>query len=339
MKVTTSRLIEALDNHKDTLAAKSDAVDFLVAKFGIKRRRAANVVTEWWGPAHQTPAPTPTPTPTPEPTPTPTPTPSQPSFLSGLSKQWSDDCSQADPVAAGRWCMATMQRQDGNQVSTEGGMSAIASGRFAQHGSGGPQNKPYYSFHSPQGDNIWSQGTVGRSELAYVRGRNVPAGQTYRGPASGAFFFYEGRRHVILVSLRLPSGWDVNRTGWRVLNQWKQNEWGPPGGSPPLALEQKRGQWVLCNFGGGGVLDIAPAKVGQWTNFAFDVSFSADPAKGKVTVYVDANDDGAYELDRSWSGKNMFASGGQTVESTWIKGCYEETGGDTVEQANHQIWG
>lgn len=276
---------------------------------------------------------------TPPPTPPPTGTPA---FLTGLSKQFSDDCSVPDPVASIKWCLYSAQRKDGVESSTQYPHNAteLAPGRFQQLMSGGPNNKPYYRFYAPQGDNMWTPGTSGRSELGYPKGSpgNEPS---HPGPP-GAFFFYEGRHHVIMFSTRLPSPWDVNAGSWRVLHQWKQNEWVDTGGvSPCLALEQRAGNYILTNFG-GPIIWSMPATAGVWVNWAFDITFSSDPAKGKVKVYADTNLDGTYDYASSgWTGKTLFPrpGGGTGVEAMWSNGCYEGVGGDTCDHSNYSIWG
>src|SRR3954447_6860904 len=148
--------------------------------------------------------------------------PAAPPFLNGLTRRRSDDASVANPVESGRWDLYSCGRNDGRQL-TSTLLSDLVSGRFSRSSSCGPGNKPYYHFYAPSGDNKWTSGSAGRCELSYPVGDpgNAPP---HAGPPN-AYMFYEGRRAVTMFSVRLPSGWNVNAPGFRVIAQWKQNEW------------------------------------------------------------------------------------------------------------------
>ena len=262
--------------------------------------------------------------------------PSNPPFLQGLTKRWSDDASRSNPVESGRWAAYSCQRKDGQQSSSTS-VNELQPGRFSQVSSGGPGNKPYYRFSAPQGDNVWTPGSSGRCELSYPTGDpgNAPP---HAGPP-GAYFFYEGRRAVTMFSVRLPSGWDVNAPSWRVIAQWKQNEWVDTGGvSPALALEQRSGNWMMTSFGGPTIWSM-PASAGRWVNFAFDITYSGNASNGRVKVYADTNMDGTYEYaSGTWTGRTLFQQNGTGVESAYINGLYEGVGGDSIDKADMSIW-
>jgi hypothetical protein len=257
-------------------------------------------------------------------------------FLKGLTERWSDDASRSNPVESGRWDLYSCQRKDGQQSSSTG-VSDLQSGRFSQLSSGGPGNKPYYHFTAPQGDNVWTPGSAGRCELSYPVGDPGKA-PPHTGPP-GAYMFYEGRRAVTMFSVRLPSGWDVNAPSWRVIAQWKQNEWVDTGGvSPALALEQRSGNWIMTSFGGPTIWSM-PATAGNWVNFAFDITYSGNASNGRVKVYADTNMDGTYEYASStWTGRTLFQQNGTGVESAYINGLYEGVGGDSIDKADMSIW-
>ena len=153
-----------------------------------------------------------------------------------------------------------------------------------------------------------------------------------------------------MFSLRLPSNWNVNATNWRVLSQWKQNEWYNTCCLVALGLEQRSGHYII---GGEGfdrlTLTGLPVTTGNWVNFAVDITYSGNPALGKVTVYADANNDGTYEYQSpTWTGQTLLCaneqsantcSSGQQLESVFINGLYEGTGGDSVDKAAMSIWG
>ena len=257
-------------------------------------------------------------------------------FLNGLTKRWSDDASQSNPVESGRWDFYSCGRKDGQQsVSTV--VSDLVNGRFSLFPSSGPGSKPYYHFYAPSGDNQWTSGSAGRCELSYPVGDpgNAPP---HAGPP-GAYFFYEGRRAVTMFSVRLPSGWNVNAPGFRVIAQWKQNEWVNTGGvSPALALEQRSGNWILTSFGGPTIWSM-PATAGRWVNFAFDITYSGNASNGRVKVYADTNNDGTYEYSSStWTGRTLFQQNGTGVESAYFNGLYEGVGGDTIDKTDMSIW-
>jgi Polysaccharide lyase len=263
-------------------------------------------------------------------------TPANPPFLKGLTRRWSDDASQSNPVESGRWDFYSCGRKDGLQsISTF--VSDLLTGRFSRSSSGGPGNKSYYHFYAPSGDNQWTSGSAGRCELSYPTGDpgNAPP---HAGPP-GAYFFYEGRRAVTMFSVRLPSGWNVNAPGFRVIAQWKQNEWVNTGGvSPALALEQRSGNWIMTSFGGPTIWSM-PAIAGRWVNFAFDITYSGNASNGRVKVYADTNNDGTYEYSSStWTGRTLFQQNGTGVESAYFNGLYEGVGGDTIDKTDMSIW-
>ena len=86
-----------------------------------------------------------------------------------------------------------------------------------------------------------------------------------------------------------------------------------------------------------------PAAGGKSVNFAFDITFSADPSKGKVKVYADLDGDGTYEYaSNTWTGHTLLqqqSGSGPGIESHIRAGLYEGLGGDSVEEADHAIYG
>ena len=250
----------------------------------------------------------------------------------------------ANPVESGRWDLYSCGRKDGQQSSSTS-VNDLVPGRFSQFSSGGPGNKPYYRFYAPPGDNQWTPGSAGRCELSYPVGDpgNAPA---HTGPP-GAYFFYEGRRAVTMLSLRLPSNWNVNASSWRVISQWKQNEWVDTGGTTPqLSFQQRAGDYIITSRSASGSDDIVwshPATgdwgTGNWINLAFDMTYSANPSVGKLKVYADANGDGTYEYASStWTGQTLFSKNGTGVESVFINGLYQGAGGDSIDKGEASIW-
>lgn len=261
------------------------------------------------------------------------PPPAKPPFLKDTIVQWSDPCSSGTPVEDGRWSLYPMGRKDGQQASSTK-ISEIKPGRFTQIPNG-PGGKPAYRFATATGDNIWTPGNAGRSELSYPVGSPGGSIPAHSGPASGAFFFFEGRRHVLMFTVELSPQWNVNAPDWRLVNQWKQNEWADQQGlSPALALEQRGGEWIITQKG-GPIIWRMPAVAPSVTRFAADITFSSDPSKGRLRMYADKDGDGVYEYASStFSGATLAG-----YESTWHTGCYEKNAGDFLIQNGYSING
>jgi hypothetical protein len=138
------------------------------------------------------------------------------------------------------------------------------------------------------GDDIWGE----RCELGYNWNAESDPGTGIRGPGP-TVFYHEGSRRVTYVSLRLPHAWDVHDPDWRVVLQMKQTEpYDNHHGGPMLDLQVRGGSWVVMSE--WEELWTAPARTGAWTRFAFDVTYSADPARGSIRVHVDLNGDGDF---------------------------------------------
>lgn len=303
-----------------TFSTQRSAAEYLQSH-GFSWPKAQKAAQRWWTETHSAPAP-----------------PPSPSFLNGLNTIWSDDCSSPTPVESKRWGLYSMQRKDGVQVASTV-VTDIAAGRFVQHASGGPNNKPYYEFYAPQGDTIWSDGGRGRSELSY-------AGSGYGGSSpGGTIWFHEGNRRVFRFAVRLPSPWDVNAGGWRILSQWKVNEgYGNPDlPYPAIVAEQINGKLGIT-YNGESVPRVTlpnPITANVWINLAYDITFSSDSSKGKAKMYADRNLDGVYEEESpTYYGKTMAKdTNGSEIPAQFMSGLYEGTGGDRLHKADHIISG
>ena len=145
------------------------------------------------------------------------PPPTTPPFLDGLTKLWFDDASSQTPVEQGKYSGYAMQRKDGAQVTSTCFCDIVPS-RFVQHPTGGPHGMPYYTFYAPQGDNIWTPGTRGRSELSIAETpQNTNFCQHHDTSPDNAVYFCPGHRYVTLFSIRLPTSWNLNPGSWRGL--------------------------------------------------------------------------------------------------------------------------
>jgi Polysaccharide lyase len=110
--------------------------------------------------------------------------------------------------------------------------------------------------------------------------------------------YREGKRRVTFVSVRLPTGFPLKEDVFQVVMQMKQAQPSDGGGGTPvLALEAFDDRWRLRQSDSvtpsndAHELWSAPAQIGSWTRFAFDITYSQDPSIGRITVYADLNGD------------------------------------------------
>ena len=68
-----------------------------------------------------------------------------------------------------------------------------------------------------------------------------------------------------------------------------------------LELQIRDGRWLLISDWRD--LWSTPAQAGVWTRFAFDITYSQDPAKGSIQVQVDLNGDGDHDDDVDGDGE------------------------------------
>jgi hypothetical protein len=183
-----------------------------------------------------------------------------------LSVLRQDDASNPDPIPL--W----------NEISAQ------ASSRHQQFSTGGPTGGPFRRMTVLDGDNYYGE----RAELAH----NARLGGL--GAPWGTFFLYnQGDRRVTQFQMRLPTDYPINSPSWQVVMQMKQT--GPSansGGTPVLALEARSGRWVVTQSDSAGAssntheLWSTPATLGVWTPISLDVTYSPDPAAGKLQITV-----------------------------------------------------
>lgn len=193
------------------------------------------------------------------------------------------------------------------------------------------------------GHNTWSNG------------ENTPA-QT-----NGTFaLFYEGDHRLIFWSMRFPDTYVFNPTpDFQQMMQLKQSQ--PYSNdaardtTPGVALEiwLNDGLLILRRFWVNRWTTSTPLH-NTWTRFAMDVTFSQDPAIGKVQVFADLDGDGDFlsaseaspvltgsTLAYSTTGGSGIAAGG-SIPSVLMLGCYRGAAisGDTyVDIDNVQVVG
>jgi hypothetical protein len=109
--------------------------------------------------------------------------------------------------------------------------------------------------------------------------------------------YREGQRRITHVSIRLPAHFPLDASSWQVVMQMKQSQPSAGGGSPILALHAYAGRWRLQHDGlvassrSDGELWSAPARVGIWIRFEFDVLYSQDEHRGWLRLRADLNGD------------------------------------------------
>lgn len=204
-----------------------------------------------------------------------------------------EDCStQADPLA-GLWGEFT--NVPARHVHKTSG------GDARSKCDGAPQGNNSYREINVQDGDSWQGESAERSEL----GRNTCSPYYTENPPGGTAatfaIFDEGQRRLIFFSQQYHANLDLTQETFQVIMQAKQNQPylanGPVDTAPALALD-------LYNLNGVGSLLLenfwtvrwsTPAPVREkWIRYCLDVTFSKDPTKGKVRVYVDRDGDGDF---------------------------------------------
>lgn len=151
-------------------------------------------------------------------------------------------------------------------------------------------NLGYRRLSVIDGDNVWGE----RCEIGNNEHRNGENGDT------GTFQLYrEGQRKLTSMRIRLPGSFPLDTPYWQSVMQMKQaHPADNGGGTPALALNVYDGMWQLhqsTSTGPSGVTTAiwtAPATTGSWTRIAWDVTYSRDPSKGWIQMFIDLNGDG-----------------------------------------------
>lgn len=205
----------------------------------------------------------------------------------GCSLRRSDTGAQADPNP-GLW----------------GSLSAVSASRHQDFSYGGDRrrkangsvqgNNAFRRLTVQDGDDYFGERTeLGRNEYRY--------GENTGTQTSGTFALYrEGERKVTFFSQRYGAGFTSSRDGWQTVMQMKQAQPyaanGPVDGAPAIEFQIFKNRLRLRGFHTTTWTTRAPPK-GRWIRYALDVTYSQDPAKGRIQVFVDSNADGDF-LDR-----------------------------------------
>jgi Polysaccharide lyase len=190
----------------------------------------------------------------------------------------SDTAASADPVPF--WGEIECENDSRHEWIESGGDPHLTATGASQG------NDAFRRLHVVDGDDFFGE----RCEL----------GNNNRGAPTA--FYREGRRRITKFSLRLPPGFPVDVFTWQVVMQMKQA--GPAAnstGTPVIELGAYDGHWRLSQSASPGLtssgrkLWTAPASLGVWTRFSFDVRYSRHRRKGYIKVKADLNGDGDYK--------------------------------------------
>jgi hypothetical protein len=139
------------------------------------------------------------------------------------------------------------------------------------------------------GDDLYGERCeLGRNEYRY--------GENSGTQTSGTFALYdEGERKITFWSQRYGAGFTSSSSGWQTVMQAKQAQ--PYADAQPVGVAMEiqifAGEVKLMSFWSEKWSAPAPPN-GVWIRYALDVTWSQDPAKGKVQLYVDRNGDGDF---------------------------------------------
>lgn len=208
----------------------------------------------------------------------------------------------ANPNPNALWGATDCENASRHQQITSGGDSQATA-------SGAPQgNSAFRRLTVFDGDDYWGE----RCEL----GRN-----DNKGPVA---LYREGERRVTYASFRLPSNYPLYTDMWQGVLQMKQAQPADNGGGTPvLSLGAYDGKWMLFHSAAGptdtdAVIWEAPARANQWTRVMIDAVYSQSASKGRLTMSIDLDGDGAFDADERT----------QTFKMNTLK---YETGGDNSD--------
>ena len=145
--------------------------------------------------------------------------------------------------------------------------------RYTYFPSGAYDGGPFRRLAVRDGDDYFGE----RCELGY---------NSWKSPVRTFYLYEEGMRRVTRFWIRLPSSFPIDATTWQVVMQMKQTQPAAGAGeSPIISLNAVDGEWQLVKE--GNVRWATPVTtLGQWTRVRFDVTYSVNPAKGKIQVDI-----------------------------------------------------
>jgi len=193
----------------------------------------------------------------------------------GCTTLASDTAAVASPIPLWRRIECVSERRQ--QRPATGGDAAPTATRAPQG------NDAYRRITVLDGDNFDGERCeLGRNELT----------DTFQ-------VYGEGERRITFISYRIPLNLVLEDDVQQAVMQMKQAEPSDfEGGTPMLSLHARDGGWELWRSDTNGEISRSseiwstPAEERIWTRIALDVTYSQDPAIGRITLYIDANGDG-----------------------------------------------
>jgi hypothetical protein len=149
-----------------------------------------------------------------------------------------------------------------------------------------------------QGDDAYREVRINDGDNYFGERCELGLNDSDDGPTA---VYTDGEHLITYASFRLPPTFPIDTTDWQGVLQMKQAQPADnAGGTPVLSLGAYDGKWILFHSGPGYTkvdqeLWSAPAQSGVWARFAFDVTYSVDPAIGQVTVHADLDGDGTFD--------------------------------------------
>ena len=258
-----------------------------------------------------------------------------------------DDTGVAANPEAGLWGQIGAASPSRHEHVTSGGDP------YPRATGGAQGNSAFRRLTVQDGDDFFGA----RAELG--RNTTTPYYTEATGTSTaGTFAVYrEGERRITFWSQRYGTGFTATASNWQTVMQMKQQQPyaanGPVDSAPALEVQLYGGRVRLHSFWSSVWTTTAPV-LGQWVRYAVDVTYSQDPAKGRVQMFVDANADGDF-LDAgevspvltmrtlayvTSSGSSPIAPGG-SLPSHLRLGIYHHSsyGTTTVDLDNVQVVG
>jgi hypothetical protein len=245
---------------------------------------------------HQDPvvaAPTISASPSPSPSTSPLPTPTAPATRLADRLFAADySVSSLSAVAHTGWRSEQEPRIAGTGPTQAGRIRIVTGSDVPGAGAAKPTGamrvelKPYEStLGARDGDVTVTSGYAANRAEVYGRYPDTPATSTPPSDWPDPV----GSERWYSFSLLVPVGFVfATDSNWIVITQWK----GLRGGSPPIAIEIKRGALRLGGTRANSRLipndgNLGKIVPGQWTHLEIGLKFATDPAQGWVEVYRD----------------------------------------------------
>jgi len=204
---------------------------------------------------------------------------------SGCTLLSEDTAAVADPLP-GLWGELGAVNASRHVHKTTGGSTHLRA-------SGGAQgNSSYRELTVIDGDDF---GYGPRTELGLNEWQN---GENSGSQTNGTFALYkEGDHKITFFSMRFGAGFTSTSSAWQIVGQIRATQpcpaWGPVNGSPALEFVVDEGKFGL-HSNWVTKWETTPPANGVWFRVAVDVTYSKDPTKGKVQMFVDNNGDGDF---------------------------------------------